>query len=165
MTCLVHLLSFSHEKCPAHQCLVVQIWWIISMTPVFKQIQLALFLSCHVIPIIIHSILHCVVTIFCSCIFLRDHVSCPYVITGSMHSLCAFIFNLSGILLFHIMESSSPKSSPTKAYSASQLLFLMVILCYHLTKVDVAVTFFDLSSLDVDVHFVNYRIAHDLSLS
>ena len=110
VTCLVHLLSFSHETCPSHQCLFVQIWWITSMTPVFEQIQLALFLSCSVSPIIIHSILHCVVTIFCSCVLLRDHVSLLYVITGSMHSLCTFVFNFSGILLFHIMESSLPKA-------------------------------------------------------
>ena len=57
------------------------------------------------------------------------------------------------------------KSSPTKAYSASQLLFLIVIFCHRLTEVDVAVNFFDLPSIDVDVHFVNYRIAHDFSLS
>ena len=80
------------------------------MTPVFEQIQLALFLSCSVTPIIICSIWHCVVTIFCSCVLLRDHVSLPYVITGSMHSLNTFAFNLSGILLFHIMESSLPKA-------------------------------------------------------
>ena len=79
------------------------------MTPVSKQIQLALFVSCSDSPIIIHSILHCVVTIFCSCILLRDHVLLPHIITGSMHSLCTFVFNLSGMLLFCIMESSLPK--------------------------------------------------------
>ena len=80
------------------------------MTAVFEQIQLALFLSCSVSPIIICSILHCVVTIFCSCVLLRDYVLLPYVINGSMHSLCTFVFNLSGMLLFHIMESSLPKA-------------------------------------------------------
>ena len=110
VTCLVHLLSFSHATCPTHQYLMVQIWWITSMTPVFEQIQLALFLSGSVSPIIIHSILCCFVTIFCSCVLLRDHVSLPYVITGSMHSLCTFVFNLSGIPLFHIMKSSLLKA-------------------------------------------------------
>ena len=109
-TCLVHLLSFSCETCPGHWCLLVQIWWITSMMPVFKWIQLALFLLFSVSPIIIHSILHCVVTIFYSCILLRYHVLLPYMITGSMHSLCTFIFNLSGMLLFHVMESSLPKA-------------------------------------------------------
>ena len=80
------------------------------MTPVFKQIKLALFLSCSVSSIIIHSILHCVVTIFCSCVLLRDHVSLLYVITGSMHSLCTFVSHLSGMLMFCIMESSLPKA-------------------------------------------------------
>ena len=62
VTHLVHLLSFNHETCPVHWHLVVQIWWITSMTPVFEQIQLALFLPCGISPIIIHSTLHCVVT-------------------------------------------------------------------------------------------------------
>ena len=53
------------------------------------------------------------------------------------------------------------KSHPTKAYSVPQLLFLIVIFCHHLTEIDVAVDFFNLPSIDVDVCFVNYRIAHD----
>ena len=110
VTCLVHLLSFSDRTCPAHWCLLVQIWWITSKTHVFEQTKLALFLSCSVSPIIIHSILHCVVTIFCGCVLLRDHVLLPYMITGSMHLLCTLIFNLGGILLFCIMESSLPKA-------------------------------------------------------
>ena len=40
VTHLVHLLSFSHKTCLAHQCLMVQILWITSMTLVLKQIQL-----------------------------------------------------------------------------------------------------------------------------
>ena len=152
---LVHLLSFSHETCPAHWCLLVQIWWIMSVMPVFEQILIALFLSCSVSPIIIHSILHCVVTIFCSCVLLRDHVSLSYVIAGSMHSLCTFIFNLSGMLLFFIMESILP----------SQCLVLILIFYHHLSKEDVAINFFDLPSIDADDHFVNYRIAHYFSLS
>ena len=135
------------------------------MTPVFEQIQLALFLSCSVSPIIIHSILHCVVTIFYSCVLLRDHASLPYVITGRMHSLCIFIFNLSGILLFCILDSSLQKSSTAKAYSTSQFLFLIMIFCHHLTEVDVVVNFLDLPSIDVNVCFVNCTIAHDFSLS
>ena len=55
------------------------------------------------------------------------------------------------------------KSSPTKANSTSQLLFLIVIFCHHLTKVDVAVNFFNLPSIDVDVCFINCRTAHDFS--
>ena len=47
----------------------------------------------------------------------------------------------------------------------SQLLFLIVIFCHHLTKVDVVVNFFDLPSIDVNACFVNCRIAHDSSLS
>ena len=109
VACLVHLLSFSHKTCPAHQYLLVQIWCITSVMAVFEGIQLALFLSYSVSPINIHSILHCVRTIFCSCILLRDHVSHPYMITRGMHSLCTFIFNLSGMLLSCIMESSLPK--------------------------------------------------------
>ena len=141
VTHLVHLLSFSHDTCPAHWCLLVWIWWTTSMTPVFEWIQLALFLSCSVSPIIICSILYCVVTIFCSCVLLRDHVSLPYVITGSMHSLCTFVLNLSGILLFCITESSLPKVVHTRpilhlnSYSWSWS-------CHHLTKVDVVVNFF-----------------------
>ena len=104
------LYTFSHETCLAHCCLLVQLWQITSMTPVFKQIQLALFLSHSVRPIIIHSILHCVWAIFCSCGLLRDHVSLPYVITGGMHSSCTFVFNLNSMLLFYIMESSLPKA-------------------------------------------------------
>ena len=80
---LVYLLSFSHKTCPVHWCLLAQIWWIMSVTPVFEWIQLALFLSCSVISIIIPSILHCVVIVFCSCVLLRDHVSLPYMITRS----------------------------------------------------------------------------------
>ena len=57
------------------------------------------------------------------------------------------------------------KSGPTKAYSTSQLLPLIVIFCHHLTEVDVAVDFFGLPSIDIDVCIVNYRIAHDFSLS
>ena len=57
------------------------------------------------------------------------------------------------------------KSGPTKACSLSQLLFLIVIICHHMMEVDVAVDFFDLPSIDVHVFFVNYRIAHDFSLS
>ena len=69
----VQPLSSSHETCPAHWCLLAKIWWITSVMPVFKQTKLALFLLCSVSPIIIHFILHCVVTIFCSCVSLRDH--------------------------------------------------------------------------------------------
>ena len=53
------------------------------------------------------------------------------------------------------------KCGPTKAYSASQLLLLILAFCHHLSKVDVAVNFSDLPSIDADVHFVNYRIASD----
>ena len=129
VTHLVHLLSFSHETCPAYQCLLVQIWWITSMTPAFEQIQLALFLSHSVSPIIICSIWHC------------------------------------GMLLFHIMESSLPKAVQPKAYSMSQLLFLIMIFCHHLSEVDAVVNIFDHPSIDVNVCFVNSRIAHDFSLS
>ena len=37
VTCLVQLLSFSCETCPAHWCLLVQIWWITSMTSVWED--------------------------------------------------------------------------------------------------------------------------------
>ena len=40
-----------------------------------------------------------------------------------------------------------------------------MIFCCYLPKVDVAVDFFDLSAIDVNVCFVNYRITHDFSLS
>ena len=91
ITHLVHLLSFSHKTCSAHQCLLVQIWWITSMIPVFEQIQLALFLSCSVSPIIIHSILHYVVTIFWCCILLRDQVhSCMWLLGVCIHSALSF---------------------------------------------------------------------------
>ena len=105
------------------------------MTPVFEQIQLALFLSCSVSPIVICSILLCVVTIFCSCLLLRDHVSLLYMITGSMHSLCTFVFNLSGMLLFHIMESSLPKVVQPRPILHLNSCFLIVIFCHHLTEV------------------------------
>ena len=158
---LVHLLSFSHATCPAHWCLLVQIWWITSMIPVFEQIQLALFLSHSVSPIIIHSILHCVVTIFCSCVLLRDHVSLPYVITGSINSLCTFVCNLSGILLFCIKESSLLKAVQPRPILCLSSCSWNMIFCHHLTEVDVVVNFFDLPSFDVHVCFVNCRIAHD----
>ena len=40
-----------------------------------------------------------------------------------------------------------------------------MIFCHYLTEVEVAVNFFDLPSIDVDIHFVNYMLAHDFSLS
>ena len=127
-----------------------------SVMLVFDRIQLALFLLHSVSPIIICSILHCVLTIFYSCVLLRDNVSLPYVITGSMHSLCTFIFNLHGMLLFQLA-----KSSPTKAFSAFQLLFLIVVFCHHLSDVDVAVDFFNLPSIDVTFgNFVYIIILH-----
>ena len=39
------------------------------------------------------------------------------------------------------------KSGPTKAYSASQLLFLIMVFCHYLSEVDVAVDFFNLPSM------------------
>ena len=135
------------------------------MTPVFKQIQLALFLSCSVRPIIICSILHCVVTIFCSCVLLRNHVSLQYMITWSMHSLCTFVFQPQWYSFLSHNGVQLAKSNPTKAYSMSELLFLILIFCHHLTKVDVVVNFFHLPSIDFNVCFVNCRIAHDFSLS
>ena len=85
-----------------------------TMTPVFKQIQLALFLSCSVSPIIICSILHCVVTIFCSCVVLRDHVLLPYVITGvCIH--CALLFSPQWYAFVSHNGVQLAKISPTKA--------------------------------------------------
>ena len=164
---LVYLLSFSNETCPAHQCLLVQIWWITSMTPVSKWIQLTLLLSCSVSPIIFHSMLHCVVTIFCSCLLLRDHVLLPYVITWSMHLLFTMHFHFQPQWYAFVSHNGVQlaKSSPTKAYSTSQLLFLIMILCHHLTEGEVVVNFFYLPSIDVNICFVNSRIAHDLCLS
>ena len=130
--CLVHLLSFSHETCPAHWYLLAWIWWLTSVIPVFEQIQLALFLSCSVSPIINCSSLHCVVTIFCSCDLLRDHVSLLCMITWSMHSLCTFIFNLSGMFLFCIMESSLPKPvhpRPILCLNSCSWLWSFVTIC------------------------------------
>ena len=134
------------------------------MTPVFEQIQLALFLLCSVSPFIICSILHCVVTIFCSCVLLRDHVSLPrdyweYAFIVHFH----FQPQWYAFVLYNGVQLA--KSGPTKAYATSQLLFLIMIFCHYLTLVDVAVDFFDLPSIDVDVCFVNYRTAHDFSLS
>ena len=57
------------------------------------------------------------------------------------------------------------KSSPTKTYSMSQLLFLIVIFFHHLTKVDVVFYFFNFPSIDVNVCFIDSRIADNFSLS
>ena len=163
-TCLVQLLSFSLETCPAHWCLLVWIWWIMSMTPVFKQIALALFLLCSVSTIIIHSILHCVVTIFLQLCFAEGPFFTPYLITGSMHSLYTFIFNLGVIHLFCVIESSLPKQSNQGLFCISTLVLDHDLLspsdwgrcsCQLLWS----------SFHWCWCHFVNYRIAHDLSLS
>ena len=136
-----------------------------SVMPIFEWIQLTLFLSCSISPIIILSIFCCVVTIFCSCVLLRDHISLLNVITGHMHSLCTFIFQPQWYAFVLHNRVQLAKSGPTKACSVSQLLFLTMVYCHHLSEVDVAVNFFDLPSIDADVHFVSYRIAHDFSLS
>ena len=57
------------------------------------------------------------------------------------------------------------ESGPNKTKSASQLLFLIMVFCYHLSEIDVVIDFFDLPSIGADVHFLNYRIAHDFSFS
>ena len=81
-----------------------------------------------------------------------------------MHSLCTFVFNLSVAFVSHNGVQLA-NSSPTKVYSMSQLLSLIVIFCHHLTWVDVVVNFFGFPSIDVNVCFVNSRIAQDFSLS
>ena len=63
------------------------------------RIQFVLFLSFRVTPTMILSIFLWVVTSFSSWVLLSDQVSQPYVITGSIHSLNAFLSSLIGTFL------------------------------------------------------------------
>ena len=96
VTLIVHLLSRLLATCPGHLCLLSLILLLISVTPLCFRIHFVLFLFFRVTPIMILSIFLWVVTGFSSWVLLRDQVSQPYVITGSIHSLNAFLVRLIG---------------------------------------------------------------------
>ena len=103
---IVHLLSRLLATWPAHLCLLSLMLLIMSVKPLCFRIHSVLFLSLRVTPIMILSIFLWVVTSFSSWVLLSDQVSQPYVITGSIHSLNAFLFSLIGTFLSRMMLSS-----------------------------------------------------------
>ena len=119
VTGLLHLLSFSHETCPVHHCLLVQIWQITSVTPVFEQIQPALFLSCSVSPIIIFSILHCVCDHFLQLCFAEGPCFTPTNDCWEYAFIVHFCFQPQWYSFVSHNGVQLAKSSPTKAYSTS----------------------------------------------
>ena len=141
-------------------------FWVTSVMPVFKQIQLALFCCAVLVPSLFIPSCIVIVTIFCSCVLLRYYVSLLYMVTRSMHSLFISFSTSVVCFWFCIMKSSLPKVvQPRPILHLNSCLFLIMVFCHHLPEVDVAVDFFNLPSIGADVHFVKYRIAHDFSLS
>ena len=122
VTCLVHLLSFRHETCPAYLCLLVQIWWITSMTPVFEQIQHALFCHAVLVPsLFIHFTLCC--DHFLQLCFAEGTCFTPKCDYWEYAFIVHFCLQPQRYCFVSHNGVQLAKSSPTKAYSTSQLLF------------------------------------------
>ena len=91
-----------------------------------------------------HDSLHFWVVIsFSSWVWLSDQVSQPYVITGSTHSLNAFLFNLIGTFLSRIMLSSLQNAF----HPCPILLFISYIWSWSLVTICPRCTYLSTSSI------------------
>ena len=92
---VVHLLSLILTISPAHVHLDLFISFMISLTPVWFLIHMAVFLFIHVMLSIALSWARCLVLSLRVCLFGRFHVSYPYVTVGSMHCIdYTLLFNI-----------------------------------------------------------------------
>ena len=150
--------------CPAHPCLLSLMFLIISVTSLYFWIQFVLFLSLRVVPSMILSIFLWVVTSFSSWVSLSDQVSQPYIITGSIYSLNAFLFSLIGTFLSRIILSSLPNALYPCQILRFYFLYLVMALSHHLREIGVSVDLLDLLSIDNHIILVDILVTHYFSL-
>ena len=107
LTLIFHVLSLLHflfilATCSAHLCLFSYVPDNVCHTTLFADPVCTLSVL-ELTPTIIFLIFLWVVTSFSSWGLISDQISQPYVITGSIHSLNAFLFSLIGTFLTRMM--------------------------------------------------------------
>ena len=130
---------------PTHLCLLSLMFLIMSVTPLCFRIQ---FVTLSILEgDSYHDSFHLplVVTSFSSWVLLSDQVSQPYVITGSIHSLNAFLFSLIGTFLSRMMLSSLQNAlhpCPILLFISCTWSWSLVTICPRYTYLSTSSIFF-----------------------